>query len=106
MPNGKKIHWTQRPENKARVKASLKKAHAAKQVNKKKRAQAKKQSPSSSTPAKASHVKVRERIQEGVFSYALGHVECWIATYAASADVSAEALAAELGAVLSRKVRR
>lgn len=102
MATKKKTHWTQRPENKARVQAMLKKASAAKQASKKNRPKARQ----STLSQKVDHVEARDRIQEGVFSYALGYVECWISTFAASADVSAEALAAELGAVLSRKVRR
>lgn len=45
-------------------------------------------------------------IDAATFSYALGHVECWIQTFARSASVPEEALAARLGEVLSGKVRR
>lgn len=55
------------------------------------------------TPPSNGHT---ERIPEGIFAYALGHIESWIETYAKSASVSGEALAAELGAVLHRKTRR
>lgn len=80
----KRIHWTQTPKGKAIL--------AAKKATQ--------------TGKKNVKTKEEDRVPEGIFAYALGHIEGWIEFYAKSASVSPSALAAELGAVLHRKTRR
>ena len=85
MPR-KRIHWTHRPENKEKLKAMSRKA-----------AQTRKNGKTTAQDTDA--------IPEATFAYALGHIECWVDTFAKSAGVPPAALAAQLGAILSRKSR-
>lgn len=80
-----RVHWTQTPKGKA----LLAKRRAAKRQT-----------------VYASEKPDTSLRQSPDFAYALGFIECWIQTYAASSGLSGEALTAELGAVLSRKARR
>jgi hypothetical protein len=94
LVGSKPVHWTKRPENAERVKKMVKKREASRKRNKR----------------AAAHTPTTEQangttISEDVFAYALGWTECWITTYAASAGVPPEALAARMGEVLSVKNR-
>lgn len=89
----KLVHWTQRPENKEKIRKMREKANRTRKRHQ--------QSTTHPSP-RASHV---ADIAQDTFAYALGHVECWIEIYAKSSGVSAESLAAKLGAVLSVKSR-
>jgi hypothetical protein len=104
MPDEKKIHWTQTDAGKAKMAKAQKKSW---QTRRKNGTHTKKTKVPSSTRHRHDVVASKEaRIQETpTFAYALGHIECWIATYAASAGVPAESLAAELGKVLQLKAR-
>lgn len=105
MPDEKKIHWTKTPEGKAKM------AKAQKKSWKTRRAQFTQNTKQSKVPSSTRHrrdvIASKETpIKETpTFAYALGHIECWIAAYAASAGVSPESLAAELGKVLQLKAR-
>ncbi len=85
-----KIHWTNRPENKAKLKKMLRAAAVTRA----------KKNAAQSTPA------TETGIPDDTFAYALGHVECWLDTYAKSAGVPAAALTARLGKVLQSKASR
>lgn len=85
MARSTRVHWTQTRKGKAR----LAEIAAARRTT--------------LTQENATHA---PSIPKDTFAYALGHVECWIDTYAKSAGVSAEALASRLGSVLSGKNRR
>ena len=89
----KSLHWTQRPENKEKLKASHRKA-----VRSKKAARTVVSTPTTQTSVTT--------VPEDTFAYALGFVECWIQTYASSAGVSSEALASRMGKVLQGKSSR
>jgi len=96
MATDTKVHWTQRPENKAKLKAMLKRASKSRKSKK-----------SSSSTKVVKHGNARpEEVPEGTFQYALGYFECWIENFAQSSSVSATALASQLGKALSGKHRR
>lgn len=88
-----KLHWTQRPENKTKVQRMLKKSAKARRSNKRKH------KPETRNDA-PDFTKTRE------FGYALGHVEAWIQSFAASVNRSYEDVAAPLGKALSIAARR
>lgn len=96
----KKLHWTKRPENKAKLAKMVKKSVAAKKAirnGKQPKATKPKAAPKPQPTNNGSG------IPEDTIAYALGHVECWIETFAKSAGVPSEALAFELGTVLRGK---
>lgn len=100
----KKVHWTRRPENKAKLAKMVKRSAAAKKAIRK---AAKKNG--KANPGQKSKLKPHDDgadIPQDTFAYALGHIECWIETFSKSAGVSAEALAARLGSVLRSKNSR
>lgn len=91
------VHWTKRPENAKKVKLMLRRrqlTRAATQRNK------------NSAVLPPSTPESQHAVPQDVFAYALGYLECWLESYAKSASVSPEALAARMGEVLSVKSRR
>lgn len=93
-----KTHWTQKPENKAKLAAMVKRSVKAKKTNRKNGAH--------KQPKPKPQPKPHENIPEEVFAYSLGYIECWLETFAKSAGVPSETLAARLGQVLHSKSRR
>jgi hypothetical protein len=86
----KKKHWTQTRAGKAKLAA----AHA-----KAAQTRAARSTPTTEKPHASD-------IPHDTLAYALGHVECWLDTFAKSAGVSAETLTARVGAVLHLKIGR
>jgi hypothetical protein len=98
----KKKHWTQTPEGKKRQSERMARWHAeqghnghGKRSRRRKPQQTRETNATSTTPD----------IDEAIFAYALGYIESWISTYAASAGVPANALASRVGKVLHSKTR-
>ena len=94
MASKSKLHWTQRPENRAKVQRMATRAG---------RASARRRTGRPTPPPRQETT--HDGIEEGTFGYALGWIECWLGTYASAAGVSQSALAARVGAVLHRKAR-
>lgn len=88
-----KLHWTQRPENKAKVLAMAKRGRRTRKAQKRAR---------TSIPHPETNA---GDIPQDTFAYALGYIECWLEAYAKSAGIPSEALAAKLGKVLQVKSR-
>lgn len=109
-----KRRWKQHRKKSQKARKQIARASRAKHWSQTARGRAliresnKRRSRSHTTQARRSHVHVstHPQVDDATFSYALGHVECWIQAFAASAAVPAEALATRLGEVLSGKVRR
>lgn len=101
MTETKQVHWTKRPENKAKVAAMIAKGkRTSKKAKTTKHSTIRRQT--NDAPARR-EIAIEET---PVFAYALGHVEAWLETYAKSADISSETLASKLGKVLQLKARR
>jgi hypothetical protein len=90
-----KLHWTQRPENKAKVQAMARRGSKTRNAAKKKNGSQQKPKPETQNGINVEF--------EKAFAYALGYVECWIENYSQSTAVPAEALASRLGKVLQGK---
>lgn len=88
----KKPHWTQTPAGKAKLAKNTRRAW-----------QKRKTTTLHAEPTSHGTFSIKD---SPIFSYALGHVEAWLDTYAKSAGVPVEVLTTELGKVLQGKARR
>lgn len=105
MTETKKLHWTQRPENRDKLMRMVRrgaKANQAKAKKPQKRKYTKKPTP---TPNHATNTHPASAIPPEIIAYGLGYVESWLAVFSQSAGVPQSTLAYELGTALRAKGR-
>ena len=92
IPIKKKLHWTQKPENKARLRAMRKKSRKLAKNGE-------------ANGVGSANFEVTTEVQNGVL-YTFGRVEQLVQEYASSRGVSESLLAAGVADLLQRKARR
>lgn len=89
-------HWSQSPEGRKKMSEIQKKRFAKARKTKPTRSRRETHNANGTAPP---------QIDEAIFAYALGHVECWLGNYAESAGVPTNSLTSRVGKVLHSKAR-